>query len=205
MERYGLTMYNDFLVKQLNNPVNMDWALEYLDTVEYKYSHLKWSADENLSTVNDAELQDNIKGVYGWGIQSNLEDLSMPCPPYNIHKSGSNVYRNTSLVFGFAEWILDVFPYARQISIAAHPPGTRIRTHVDSDNYFKIHIPLIANDSSYFIFDGEQFSMKPGKMYLVNTAVPHSTSNEGNTTRVHLFFKVPIDKVKEIVNNSSLF
>jgi hypothetical protein len=47
--------------------------------------------------------------------------------------------------------------------------------------------------------------MKPGKMYLVNTAVPHSTHNEGNTTRVHLFFKVPIDKVKEIVNNSSLF
>jgi mannose-6-phosphate isomerase-like protein (cupin superfamily) len=198
-------MYKDFLVKPLDIRFNFDWATEYLDTVEYKFAHLKWKADNNIDSINDAELQENIKGVYGWGIQSNLKDLSIPCPPYNIHKQGQEEYKNTQLVFGFAEWLLDVFPYARQLSMAAHPPGTQIRTHVDSDTYFKIHIPLVINDSSYFIFDNEQFVMKPGKMYLVNTAVPHSTINKGTTTRVHLFFKVPIDKVDEIVNSSRLF
>jgi len=190
-------MYKNFLVKELDIPFKLDWAIEYLDTLEYKFIHLRWNADDNLTTVRDADLQDNIKGVYGWGIQSNLDDLSKPCPPYNIHKQGSDVYRNTPLVFGFAEWLLDVFPDARQMSIAAHPPGTKIRTHTDSDTWLKIHIPLLANSDSYFIFDDKKFAMKPGKMYLVNTAVPHSTSNDGDTTRVHLFFKIPAEKASE--------
>jgi hypothetical protein len=145
-----------------------------------------------------------LLGLCGWG-PGQLESELKGIHPWKPENSWCTARPDTELVFGFAEWVLDVFPYARQISIAAHPPGTQIRTHVDSDNYFKIHIPLIANDCSYFVFNNEKFAMKPGKMYLVNTAVPHSTSNEGNTTRVHLFFKVPVDKVKEIVNSSSLF
>lgn len=198
-------MYNDFLVKPLKLKIDLNYALQYLDIVENKFVHLRWDADNNLSNVRDADLQDNIAGVYGWGVQSNLDDLSQPCPPYNIHKNGSEVYRNTPLVFGFAEWLLELFPYARQISIAAHPPGTKIRTHVDSDNYFKIHVPLIINNNSYFVFGNQQFVMQPGQMYLVNTSVPHSTSNDGNNTRIHIFFKVPVDKVEEIVNNKNLF
>jgi len=186
-------MYNDFLVKPLEISFNLDQALDYLRTLESKFTHLRWDADDNLDTVNDAEYQDNITGVYGWGIQSNLADLTKPCPPYNIHKEHTNEYRNTPLVFGFAEWLLEQFPYARQMSIAAHPPGTMIRTHVDTDTWFKIHIPLTSTDNSYFVFADEKFTMKPGKMYLVNTAVPHSTSNEGESTRIHLFFKIPAD------------
>lgn len=191
MEKFGRKMYNDFLVKPLDIEFDLNYALDYLRTVENQFIHLRWDANTNLSTVNESELQDEIRGVYGWGIQSNLEDLSMPCPPYNIHKNATNTYRNTPLVFGFAEWLLEKFPTARQMSIAAHPSGTKIRTHVDSDNWFKIHIPLRSTDNSYFIFDDQKFAMKPGKMYLVNTSVPHSTSNNGDSTRIHLFFKVP--------------
>jgi hypothetical protein len=191
MARFGQKMYKDFLVNPLDIDFDLDYALEYLHTLETKFVHLRWNAEDNLNTVNDAEYQDNIAGVYGWGIQSNLLDLSIPCPPYNIHKEGTQNYRNTPLVFGFAEWLLEKFPHARQMSIAAHPPGTKIRTHTDSNNWFKIHIPLTTTDNSYFIFADQQFAMKPGKMYLVNTAVPHSTSNDGNSTRIHLFFKVP--------------
>ena len=194
MGKFGQTMYDNFLVKELNIDFNLNYALEYLDILENKFVHLRWDADNESDSVRDAELQDNIKGVYGWGIQSNLDDLSIPCPPYNIHKKGSDLYRNTMLVFGFAEQILSLFPYARQMSIAAHPPGTKIRTHVDSDTWLKIHIPLISTENSWFIFDNEKFYMKPGKMYLVNTTVPHSTNNKGDDTRIHLFFKIPADK-----------
>lgn len=188
-------MYKNFLVKPLDITFDLDYALEYLNTLESKFIHLRWDADNNLDTVKDAEYQDNITGVYGWGIQSNLTDLSVPCPPYNIHKNGTNEYCSTPLMFGFAEWLLEQFPYARQMSIAAHPQGTKIRTHVDSDNWLKIHIPLITTDNSYFIFADKKFAMTPGKMYLVNTSVPHSTSNDGNGTRVHLFFKIPAGTV----------
>lgn len=194
MEKFGQKMYNNFLVKPLDINFNLNHALDYLNTLENKFIHLRWNADDNLDTVNDAEYQDNISGVYGWGIQSNLVDLTKPCPPYNIHKEQTKEYRNTPLVFGFAEWLLEKFPYARQMSIAAHPPGTKIRTHVDTDTWFKIHIPLITTENSYFVFADQQFVMKPGKMYLVNTSVPHSTSNEGDNTRVHLFFKIPADQ-----------
>lgn len=181
------------LVKPLDIDFDLDYALAYLKTLENKFIHLRWDADDNLNTVKEAELQDNIKGVYGWGIQSNLADLTHPCPPYNVSKDRTSEYRNTALVFGFAEWLLEQFPYARQMSVAAHPPGTKIRTHVDTDDWFKIHIPLVSTDNSYFIFADQKFIMKPGKMYLVNTSVPHSTSNEGDNTRIHLFFKVPSD------------
>lgn len=186
-------MYRDFLVKELDIEFDLNYALEYLETLETEYGHLRWNADDELNNVNDAELQDNIKGVYGWGLQSNLEDLNHPCPPYNIHKSGSDTYRNTPLIFGFAEWILEKFPYARQMSVAAHPPGTKIRTHTDTDTWFKIHIPLLTTNNSYFIYDNQKFVMEAGKMYFVNTSVPHSTSNDGDDIRTHLFFKVPSD------------
>jgi len=193
MVKFGQKMYKDFLVKPLDIEFSLDYALDYLHTIESKFGHLRWDADDNLDTVNDAEYQDNIVGVYGWGIQSNLADLSIPCPPYNIHKDRTKEYRNTALVFGFAEWLLTQFPNARQMSIAAHPPGTKIRTHTDTDTWFKIHIPLVSTTNSYFIFADQKFAMEPGKMYLVNTAVPHSTSNDGNKTRIHLFFKIPAD------------
>jgi len=192
-------MCNDFLVKELDIRIDLSYALDYLNILESKFIHLRWDADDNLDSVRDADLQDHIDGVYGWGIQSNLSDLSIACPPYNIHKEGSDIYRNTALVFGFAEQLLEIFPYARQMSIAAHPPGTKIRTHIDSDTWLKIHIPLITNDQSYFIFKEEKFVMSSGKVYLVNTTVPHSTSNEGNTNRTHLFFKIPIDNAKDFL------
>lgn len=186
-------MYSEFLVNPLDIEFDLDYALAYLNTLETKFAHLRWNADDNLNSVNQPELQDNIKGVYGWGIHSNLADLTQPCPPYNVSKDRTSEYRNTELVFGFAEWVLEQFPYARQLSVAAHPPGTKIRTHVDTDTWFKIHIPLITTDNSYFIFADQKFVLKAGKMYLVNTSVPHSTSNDGNSTRIHLFFKVPAD------------
>jgi hypothetical protein len=36
-------------------------------------------------------------------------------------------------------------------------------------------------------------------MILVNTKIKHSTSNEGDTDRVHLFFKIPLEKETEII------
>ena len=195
-------MSHDFLVKELDIKFDMQEALDYLHTVETKYAHLRWDASkENLKQAKEADEQEEISGVYGWGVQSNLPDLNQPCPPYHVHKGGSDEYRDTDLVFGFIEKIKDIFPRARQISIASHPQGTKIRRHNDSDTYYKIHLPLTSNDKSWFIFDYKTFVLEPGKFYLINTDKHHSTYNEGESIRTHLFFKIPVedvDAVKEI-------
>lgn len=197
-------MSHNFLVEELNINFDIQEALDYLQTVETEYAHLRWNANkENLKQVREAAEQQEISGVYGWGVQSNLPDLNQPCPPYHVHKGGNNDYRDTALVFGFINKIKSVFPQARQISIAAHPQGTKIRRHKDSSAYYKIHVPITSNDKAWFIFDEKTFVLKPGKFYLINTDKEHSTYNEGESIRTHLFFKVPVKDVDNLLNISA--
>lgn len=189
----------NFLVKELNIRFSIDELLYYLQTLETQYQHLKWiSNEENLSTVRDYEKH-QYGGLYGYSIQSNLDDLTIPCPPYNIHKSSRQDYRDTELMFGFANKLKTLFPYIRQLVIAAHPPGIGVSQHTDSPEYIKIHIPITSNPKSYFIFGDESFVFELGKMYLVNTSMPHSTSNIGETTRIHMLFKIPQHKYSEVL------
>lgn len=189
----------DFLVKELNIRFSKDELLEYFQILETRYQHLKWvSNKENLSTINDYEKH-HYDGLYGYSIQSNLDDLTIPCPPYNIHKNSRQDYRDTDLMFGFAEKLKILFPYIRQLVIAAHPPGIQVATHIDSSEYIKIHIPITSNPQSYFIFDDEKFIFEFGKIYLVNTTLPHSTNNLGNTERIHMLFKIPQPMYKEVL------
>jgi len=53
-----------------------------------------------------------------------------------------------------------------------------------------VHIPIYTNQDSNWIIDGEEFHMAPGKAYLVNTTLPHSVENKGDTFRIHLYGKV---------------
>jgi hypothetical protein len=192
----------DFLIKELDIEFSYNELLSYLLTLESKFKGYKWTSE--LKDEVTGANKHNIDGVYGWGIQSNLSDLERPCPPYNVHKLGSDEYRDTKLVFDFAEKIRNRFPYARQVSIAAHPPGTKINLHTDTDSYLKVHVPILSNDSAYFFFENERVVLKPGKMYLVNTTKLHGTVNEGNSLRVHLFFKIPVDKVEEVTKIKAL-
>lgn len=173
---------------QLNWQFDYEELLNYYNTLCSNFSHLKWT-DRMVSTVNGSEKH-NINGVYGWGIQSNLINLDVPCPPYNISKSKTEEYRDTQLVFGFIEKIKQKYPDARQIGISCHPPGTVINQHIDTTKYLKIHIPIYTNENAYFVFEDKKVNLKVGRAYLINTTVPHGTSNEGDSDRVHLLFKV---------------
>jgi hypothetical protein len=166
---------------------DLEEAREYYHSVERDFAHLKWMPNNDAVDIE----QHKTKGVYGWGIQSNLADLSLACPPYHIHKNGSNIYRNTVLVYGFAQKLIELFPECRQLGLAIHPPGVEIGQHTDNDEYFKIHIPLYTTDKSYFVFGEEHNVMALGRMYLVETKYMHGTINNGDGNRVHLLFKLP--------------
>jgi predicted protein tyrosine phosphatase len=182
-------------VQVLNYKFSIDRLKEYYSYLEGSYQHLKWTLDY-VGEVNDAEKH-TLNGVYGWGIQSNLEDLTKPCPPYDIHKTGSTIYRNTEMVFGFAQDLLERFPYARQLGIAVHPTNVCISEHIDNDEYVKIHFPIFTTDQSFFCFGEHKFVLDPGFGYLIDTRYPHSTKQHGTGLRAHLLVKLPVDKMQD--------
>jgi hypothetical protein len=184
------------MIIPLNIKFDLDEAREYFHTVDGTYPHLRYTPDENATNTEVHK----VNGFYGYGIQSNLEDLTKPCPPYHIHKNGSDIYRNTVLVFGFAKKLIDFFPNVRQLGIAVHPPGVEIAQHIDNDEFYKIHIPLYTNNSSYFSFGKEKNVMLPGKMYLVETKYMHGTTNIGESNRVHILFKLHRSTFNDVLN-----
>lgn len=182
-------------IQTLRYQFDLDELKSYYYDLESNFQHLKWTL-EYRNDVNGAEKH-NLKGFYGWGIQSNLDDLSKPCPPYDVHKTGSTNYKNTELVFGFTKKLLERFPYARQLGIAVHPPGIEINQHIDNDEFVKVHFPIISNTNSYFCFGNHSFVMEPGYGYLIDTRYPHGTIQHGDDIRVHLLMKLPIDYISD--------
>jgi hypothetical protein len=79
--------------------------------------------------------------------------------------------------------------------VTIHTPGTKLITHQDATDKIRIHIPIVTNDQSTWIIDGEDLHMEPGWAYLVNTSLPHSVVNNGTTNRVHLYGKVWVDDI----------
>ena len=192
----------DFTIKRLDNiKFNINELIQYFDKLQSDYQHICWRASDS----NIDRMTHRIDGVYSWAIQTNLKDPTKPCPPYHI-EHGDEVSPNnnfdtpTELVFGFGQKIIDTFPRVRQTVISCHPPGTFIDTHTDNDEFIKIHIPIKANDSSYFIFGDEKHILEVGHAYLINTTLPHSTNNMGDTDRCHLIFKIHPEDIDAILN-----
>lgn len=192
----------DFKIKRLDNiKFAHHELLMYYEKVREKYQHLKWTVDSTVDTKTH-----EVENMYSWAIQSNLKDPSKPCPPYHIKNDNETIESNTfdvetELNFGFAKKIIDTFPNIRQTVIAAHPPKTKIDLHTDTDNFVKVHIPIITNEKSYFVFEDEQFNLEVGHVYLINTSLPHGTTNLGDSDRVHFIFKIPVTEVDNILNN----
>lgn len=183
----------NFDVKDIGMKFDYSELRNYYNNLSSNYEHLKFT---NVEDTVDSEKH-HTDGVFGWGIQSNLSDLTIPCPPWNVHKERSDEYRDTELVFGIILKLKMKYPNARQIGISGHPPGTLIQQHTDTDKYVKIHMPILTNPKAVFLFGNRQYSLKVGHAYLINTTRPHGTYNGGDTNRVHLLFKVPTEEYYE--------
>jgi Aspartyl/Asparaginyl beta-hydroxylase len=73
--------------------------------------------------------------------------------------------------------------------LSAVMPGATIDPHADRQGpawVARVHVPLLTNDSSWFVCGGGKFLLLAGHAYLVNTEVVHAVVNEGETPRVHL-------------------
>lgn len=81
-----------------------------------------------------------------------------------------------------------------RIMLAKLPAGESIKPHIDRSQAaqfpHKVHIPLVTNNETFFILDGEKIRMKLGTVYEVNNRKNHSVINNGIGDRIHLIFEL---------------
>jgi hypothetical protein len=108
------------------------------------------------------------------------------------YKDNDNDELNPRACFdGYALELVKSLPFrSKKWLVTIHTPGTKLITHQDAADKLRIHIPIITNPESNWIIDGEEIHMEPGWAYLVNTTLPHSVENAGQSNRVHLYGKV---------------
>jgi len=190
----------NFKIKRLDN-IKFDHAelLAYYHTLKQDYRHMMWKPPPG----EFAEL------ICSWAIQTKMKNPALPCNPYHLPGDNPADFNNdfdtpTELIFGFSKKILDTFPDVKQTVITVHYPGTVLPWHTDTEEYledhYKIHIPIETNNQSYFQYRDEEFVLKTGHAYLVNTEIDHATDNRGITERAHLIFKVPTRCIDGILN-----
>jgi len=187
-------------VTKLNFTIKLDSLKEYYHVLVTKYDHLKWSWNKHGLNITDEwrERMMQDEGTllpYGWAIQSNLVDITLPCPPYNISTHERCDYRNTELAFGLVTKLQDLMPYTYRWSLVVQPPKGKVARHSDQGDEYTAHIPIYEAGLAVFKFwdkneNQQLFTMNAdGSVYLVDTIIDHETENYDTTDRIGLVFR----------------
>lgn len=70
-------------------------------------------------------------------------------------------------------------------------PNAQYRWHKDLHyTEYSYHIPLITNDSCYFLYENDiKYAMPAGFLYKTQVHLNHTFKNAGNAERVHITFE----------------
>jgi hypothetical protein len=183
--------------------------LDYYKSIETNHQDMKWTLEPRDLSKNSKLYPsgyDDSVGIYGYAIQTNMKDSAACSPAYNVKTIDEELKlpyatNRTKLLYGFAQKLLDKLPYIEEMVITGHIPNSKIHMHIDNDINVRVHLPILVNNSSYFIYQ-DKYVLEQGKAYIVNTSIMHSTDNQGDTDRVHLLFKIPLGRVKELMSQT---
>lgn len=172
----------DRMFYKLKIDIDVDKAQQYYATLEKDYQHKKWTCP--LGDVS----------IYGWslhilnGVVGNYGFYDV-----NVEPLGVENYYRSNICFGWAKDILDLLPYGYRAGIGVSPPGTKVPPHIDENcgDMLRLHIPIQTNKNYVWHTSGPDFHMELGSAYLVDTSNLHSTTNAGETARVHLGMNIP--------------
>lgn len=189
---------------RLNFSVDIQELRDYYDILDTEYKHLDWSWERCGSMIvdqwRDAAYADPANLLtHGWAIQSNLKDITLPCPPWNISTLETVEYRNTELAFGIVERLQQALPYAYRWSLSVQPPGGKVTKHSDHEDEYTVWIPIYTKGSA-IVFDKEYELPADGSAYLLDTTVPHYTENNSDITRVTMIFRMNKKHTEDILS-----
>jgi hypothetical protein len=194
----------DKTVTKLNFNVVINELREYYAILEKDYQHLDWSwekcGDDIVEQWRDAAYDDPANLLtHGWAIQSNLKDITLPCPPWNISKHETVEYRNTELAFGIIEQLQEKMPYGYRWSVSVQPSGGKVSRHTDQGDECTVWIPIYTSGPAV-AFEKDHELIADGSAYLLDTAQPHCTFNTSVQTRVTIIFRLKKDKVSQLLS-----
>ena len=141
--------------------------------------------------------------THGWAIQSNLKDVTLPCPPWNISTLETVEYRNTELAFGIIQRLQSALPYGYRWAVSVQPPGGKVSLHSDQDDEATVWIPIITNGNCITFVDqniDHNLNLRAdGSAYLLDTTIPHYTYNSTNQDRVTIIFRIKQTFINELL------
>lgn len=195
------------ILTKLNFNVNIEELRDYYSILNTKYQYLDWSwkkcGDTIVSQWKDVAYQDPANLLtHGWAIHSNLKDITIPCPPWNISTLETVEYRNTELAFGIIERLQKAIPYGYRWAISVQPSGGKVALHSDHEDELTVWIPIYTNGVTISFVDQDSdtdyYLESDGSAYLLDTTVSHYTHNKSNKDRVALIFRINQSHMNDI-------
>jgi hypothetical protein len=187
---------------------DLNEAREYYNIIKTQFANQRWNIYDHSQTVTK-EAWFGFEGIDyslapgGWAIQTHL-DTEQVCAPWIIDTYEPVQQEHNPMVFGFAKKLLKKIPMAKWLSISETPPGGGIVSHQDS--HWHIHLPLYSPKDSFLTWDDEDKNPivwrqhdADGSIHAWNTTELHSVVNKSNEVRVHLFFKVEMEDIPELL------
>lgn len=197
------------ILTKLNFNLSINELHDYYNTLNTKFQHLDWSWGQCGDTIvkqwRDAAYADPANLLtHGWAIQSNLKDISLPCPPWNISTLETVEYRNTELAFGIIERLQLAIPYAYRWSVSVQPSGGKVSLHADQEDEVTVWIPIYTKGVAItFVTDTKNTGYcldSDGSAYLLDTTVPHFTYNTAEQDRVTIIFRMKKTHINELLS-----
>jgi len=191
-------------MKEIDLKFNFNKLKDYVLEVQTVYKNQMWTVgNPNRSLYTEQEMlkinQDidslcqeghtleGLKKIHGWVLYGPLVDSTDIGPPYNsIRPRDKLLLQHTQLSYGEGKNLISKIPGLKRALLAKFDPGAVLPLHSDNDNEAKIHIPITSNDRCEFILDDISYKLLPGKAYYVDTTIPHTVFNYGDTERTHL-------------------
>jgi hypothetical protein len=203
----------DKILTNLNFSVDIKELREYYKILKEEHSDLNWSwgkcGQDIVDQWRDAAYQDSANLLtHGWAIQSNLKDISLPCPPWNISTHETVNYRNTKLAYGIIKRLQQAIPYGYRWAVSVQPPGGKVSLHSDQKDEYTVWIPIYTDDVSITFVTPEksiEYCLKSnGNTYLLNTTIPHFTYNKSKNDRVTIIFRLNQKYIQELLTVTNI-
>lgn len=198
----------DTLLTNLDFTVDIGELREYYKELKEHHNDLNWSwtkcGGDVVEQWRDAAYSDPTNLLtHGWAIQSNLKDITLPCPPWNISKHETVEYRNTKLAFGIVERLQSVIPYGYRWAVSVQPPGGKVSLHSDQEDELTVWIPIHTDGVAITFVTSEKnigYCLdSDGNAYLLDTSILHFTYNHSTQDRVTIIFRLNIKYLPQLL------
>lgn len=202
IEKYDPKLNLGFSVKQLFE-IDVDKLRQWYNDLENNYSDWKFYVGENHHVWREPIVDPlGINGHYlpddayyytlCWNDDSpGPKPFEQGCAKPEYQDNDNDELNPRACFTGYALDVVKCLPYrTKKWLVTVHTPGTKFITHQDAPDKLRIHIPIYTNTDSDWVIDGVEYHMPVGHAYLVNTTLPHSLVNKGNTNRIHIYGKV---------------